>query len=182
MPYLPKQGCMWCTATWAITFNFDPFSNLNIYPNLAISSNLGIFPNLGNSPSLRNIPKSKDTFSGVFTPQYVQVKFKKLGVLTSYNYVYHIAIHLHIKTRQNGRLGMADMRRIYGRYAADMRLLALRTYGGHTPFWCLAVMADMADIRRIYGWHTANMRRIYEGEGSGLLYVRYICHASETSK
>ena len=49
-------------------------------------------------------------------------------------------------TWENGRLGMTEIRRIYGGHMADIR----RTHGGY-----------MADGRRTHGEHTANIQRTY---------------------
>ena len=53
--------------------------------------------------------------------------------------------------RQNGRLGMADMRRIYGGYTADIRQIC----GGY-----------MADIRPMVGSYAADIQRTCDGHAA----------------
>ena len=55
-------------------------------------------------------------------------------------------MHSTWNIRENGRLGMADIRRTFGEYTADI----WRIYGVHT-----------ADVRRTYGEHTTNIRQYH---------------------
>ena len=77
--------------------------------------------------------------------------------------------HVHWQSIwQIGRLGIADIRRIYGRHTADIRLICgwhtadMRlTYGRSTAEWRLTYSGCTADIQLIYAWQTADIRRIY---------------------
>ena len=60
-----------------------------------------------------------------------------------------------INTGHNGRLGMADIVRIYGGHMANIR----QTYGEHTANGRLTYSEHTANIRRTYGKHTANIHQ-----------------------
>ena len=64
-----------------------------------------------------------------------------------------------INFKHIGRLGMADIRRIYGGHTVDVR----RTYGRSTADRRLTYGGYTADIRLTDGWLTADIRLIYGG-------------------
>ena len=64
-------------------------------------------------------------------------------------------VFLLLKTWQNGRLGMADMRRIYDGHTADIRQIC----GGYMADLRPMVGRYAADIRQTCGGHAVDMRR-----------------------